>query len=426
MIYINGLSGEDFDFLGTYKVFENIKYNFTASINSEMNPLTDEEGKPYDGYQFKLLDAVLKIFIMINNLHIRDPNDQPIKSPYTPPVIPLPTSPAGSAAAGMSGAIAGVGNLFGDVIDGVGDSLDDLLGGRGTKRRMNDDDDSTRSKQPRTVAPIRQRYLDNIENNVELLEGLNNSIISENEQDDLIKYFHTPGSSKEVSEEKYRRWIVENANNIDFNMVGEPTIQSELIKKLLYLILKSKLESGPTLPAITYSVVPSENIRRELDGMLKYTIPYSQSIKPGPQCPYFILPHIKLLLAFSAIQSLLPAKTEERAKDPLFMLFFQNPSAIPTGQGIDFAWEKWQDNTIINSIYQILYKLLLFEEKGVYTRIEQGGFLMGGKKNKTRKKRKKKRKTKKAKKKRQNKKRKTRVKRDKRKRKKTRGRKKKN
>ena len=108
------------------------------------------------------------------------------------------------------------------------------------------------------------------------------------------------------------------------------------------------------------------------------------------------------------------------------MLFFQNPSAIPTGQGIDFAWEKWQDNTIINSIYQILYKLLLFEEKGVYTRIEQGGFLMGGKKNKTRKKRKKKRKTKKAKKKRQNKKRKTRVKRDKRKRKKTRGRKKKN
>ena len=44
MIYFNGLSGEDFDFLGTYKVFENIKYNFTASINSEMNPLTDEEG----------------------------------------------------------------------------------------------------------------------------------------------------------------------------------------------------------------------------------------------------------------------------------------------------------------------------------------------------------------------------------------------
>ena len=266
------------------------------------------------------------------------------------------------------------------------------------------------------------RSFDSIKNNEELLNGLNNSIISENETAEINYYF--------PNTDIYKGWNEKIANDIGFNIQAQPqgNIQAEIIRKLLYLILKSKIESGPlpgqqSPPAAN---VAPELIRRELDEILKFTIPYSQSIMPGPGYQYFILPHIKLLLAFSAIQSLLPATTAEREKDPLFMLFFQNPSALPSGKGIDFAWTKWQDNTIINSIYQILHQLLLFQENGNYQPFRTGGVFMGGKKSKTRKKRKKKRKTRKAKKKRQNKKKKTRVKRDKRGKRKTRSRKKNN
>ena len=399
MIYIKEYSGEDFDFLGTYKVFENIKYNFTASINSEMSPLTDEQGNPYDGYQFKLLDAVLKIFIMINNLHVMVPSQGETIGPAAdPPTIP------------------------------------------GMKKRTDRDEaeepvESDDGATPATTKRSRRkvvlsrnqggggmRSFDSIKNNEELLNGLNNSIISENETAEINYYF--------PNTDIYKGWNEKIANDIGFNIQAQPqgNIQAEIIRKLLYLILKSKIESGPlpgqqSPPAAN---VAPELIRRELDEILKFTIPYSQSIMPGPGYQYFILPHIKLLLAFSAIQSLLPATTAEREKDPLFMLFFQNPSALPSGKGIDFAWTKWQDNTIINSIYQILHQLLLFQENGNYQPFRTGGVFMGGKKSKTRKKRKKKRKTRKAKKKRQNKKKKTRVKRDKRGKRKTRSRKKNN
>ena len=426
MIYFNGLSGEDFDFLGTYKVFENIKYNFTASINSEMNPLTDEEGNPYDGYQFKLLDAVLKIFIMINNLHIRDATEgQDISTPPSIPrqqtvsaMVKTTSSVVRSIESGLKNIVDDIGN--GDEDDDVGDveivEAKKQETSKGTKRSRQEVDMPSITPVKSSKMRRTSGHLDNIINNIDLLQGLNNSIISENETEEMKYYFD---NDKVI----YNQWLQTMGHEIRFNIQAQPQgdIQAELIRKLLYLILKSKIESG--------SIKSLENtgiIRRELIEILKFTVPYSQSIAPGEKSRYFILPHIKLLLAFSAIQSLLPAKTEERAKDPLFMLFFQNPSAIPSGQGIDFAWEKWQDNTIINSIYLILYKLLLFEEEGTYTRFENGGVLRGGKKNKTRKKRKRKRKTKKAKKKRQNKKRKTRVKRDKRKRRKTRGRKKKN
>ena len=54
-----------------------------------MSPLTDEQGNPYDGYQFKLLDAVLKIFIMINNLHVMVPSQGETIGPAAdPPTIP--------------------------------------------------------------------------------------------------------------------------------------------------------------------------------------------------------------------------------------------------------------------------------------------------------------------------------------------------
>uniref|UniRef100_A0A6C0CPU2 Uncharacterized protein n=1 Tax=viral metagenome TaxID=1070528 RepID=A0A6C0CPU2_9ZZZZ len=422
MIYFFGY---DYDFLGTYNVFDDIKYNFIASINSEMSPLTDEQGNPYDGYNFKLLDAVLKIFIMINNLHIRDPKGQP-RIPYIPPNIHIQQT-TDTANEVMSDAFASLG-------DDIDDLFEELGGGNGKKRGFDDIDDTNKTeptirrrvKIRRTT--IRERYLDNIENNIDLLEGLNDSIISENEQNDMNTYFDNPDHDTEEKVKEYNNWLIENANSIGFDIsVSPPTIQSQIVSKLLYLILKSKLETGP--PGARYSAVPIGIIKRELDEMLKYTIPYSQSIKPDPTraTQYFILPHIKLLLAFSAIQSFLPATKEERSKDPLFMLFFQNSGAIQSGTGIDFAWTKWQDNTIINSIYRILYKLLLFEEQGVYTPVTDNVF-MGGKKKKTRKKRKKNRKTRKAKKKQRKKNNKTRGKGNKRKGKKrrTRGRKKKN
>ena len=143
----------------------------------------------------------------------------------------------------------------------------------------------------------------------------------------------------------------------------------------------------------------------------------------------FLLPQIKLLLALSGMQSFLKVNSNtDRLKDPVFMLLFANKDAIRAGTTIDFAWENWQNNMIMQRFYMILRRIEGFENTGTYTPLQQAAvsLVQGGKKNKTRKKRKKKRKTKKAKKKRQNKKRKTQVKRDKRKRKKTRGRKKKN
>ena len=256
-----------------------------------------------------------------------------------------------------------------------------------------------------------------LQNNTELLEGLNESIISNatqlNEKEFISGYFTHIGED----EKAWLNVILRPYQSL-FDTQSEWESYKPLLDKLLYLILRSKFESGQ-------SVDPG-NINRELSEILKFTIPYSQSMDHSP---YFIYPHIKLLLAFSAIESFLPATTTERSQDPLFMLFFQNKNAIRSKEGIDFAWENWQNNSIINSIYLILYKLLLFEEShdAAYKPIVTGDIVfIGGKKKKTRKRRKKNRKTRKAKKKRQNKKRKTRVKRDKRKKRKTRGRKKKN
>ena len=193
----------------------------------------------------------------------------------------------------------------------------------------------------------------------------------------------------------------------------------KLKQTLVELLYKSSLETstGP---------VNKEVVKRRFLELLNNDIRYSQS---NMATPNFLLPQIKLMLALSGLQSFLFVKNNmERLKDPVFMMLFANKDAIRAGTTIDFAWENWQNNKIMQRFYMILQRIDAFENTGTYTPLQQEAvsLVQGGNKNKTKKKRKKKRKTKKAKKKRQNKKRKTRVKRDKRKRKKTRGRKKKN
>lgn len=454
--------GDDYDFLGTYEVFDTIKYNFITSINSEMNPLTDENGLPYPGYSFRLLDAVLKIFIMINNLHIARGNenihgDNQIRWAFESPEIELVKRDTNDDTGSEENTIMDgvqetkegeedVSNDMDDVLSDISSTFEKVEADADTrmedifsltKKRKRVRDKSENAKPDGAAARIavsargegdvgrhgklqkgwtmeegKARMLYRVQNNRELLEGLNNSIISINEEEVIRIYLENGGNKK-----------------VDINVILGPyealikqhklrwESYKPLLNKLLSLILRSKLESFNSHPT-------NGNINRELGEILKFTIPYSQSMVHSP---YFIFPHIKLLLAFSAIESFLPATTTERSQDPIFMLFFQNKNAIPANEGIDFTLSNWQNNSIINSIYLILYKLVLFEESSNadYKPIGAGTIVfIGGKKKKTRKRRKKKRKTRKAKKRKQNKKKKTRGRKKNKKKKKTRGRKK--
>ena len=193
----------------------------------------------------------------------------------------------------------------------------------------------------------------------------------------------------------------------------------KLKQTLVELLYKSSLETSP-------APVNAREVERRFYELLNNDIRYSQS---NMATPNFLLPQIKLMLALSGLQSFLFVKNNmERLKDPVFIMLFANKDAIRAGTTIDFAWENWQNNKIMQRFYMILQRIDAFENTGTYTPLQKEAvsLVQGRKKNKTKKKRKKKKKTRKAKKKRQNKKKKTRVKRDKRKRKKTRGRKKKN
>jgi len=256
---------------------------------------------------------------------------------------------------------------------------------------------------------VEVEILESLKTNDMLLKGLNNVPVEDNFPVD------TPDLNKILE--------IGLPQNFIGQLPGYSEETKDLIIRLVYLIIRSKVD--------TVGTTDLGNIKRELERILKTSINYSQSISPesqqsnGNENHCFLLPHIKLLLMFSGLESLLPAKNDDREKDPIYMLLFQNKNYLHTDVGLDFrTWSNWnQDGKISNAIDNILLKLQLFEENGNYKPFKTAkyGPGIGGKKTKKRRKRKKNTRKRK-----QNKKRKTRVKRDKRKKKKkkTRGRKK--
>ena len=246
-----------------------------------------------------------------------------------------------------------------------------------------------------------------MESNTLLLTRLDSTTLTEYNLDAVLNARNQDGGVSVQEKNKLIATLPSFGNN------------DKLKQTLVELLYKSSLETSP-------GPVDEGEVKRRFFDLLNIDIRYSQS---NLKTNNFLLPQIKLLLALSGMQSFLKVNSNtDRLKDPVFMLLFANKDAIRAGTTIDFAWENWQNNMIMQRFYMILRRIEGFENTGTYTPLQQAAvsLVQGGKKNKTRKKRKKKRKTKKAKKKRQNKKRKTQVKRDKRKRKKTRGRKKKN
>ena len=259
---------------------------------------------------------------------------------------------------------------------------------------------------------VEVEILESLKTNNMLLKGLNNVPLVDNFPVDtpVLNKILTAGLTAGLTQQ---------------NIVGLPGYSENpnLINHLVYLIIQSKLD--------TVGTVNIGTIRRELETILKTSINYSQSISPesqqsnGNENHCFLLPHIKLLLMFSGLESLLPAKNDDREKDPIYMLLFQNKNYLHTNVGLDFrTWSNWdQDGKISNAIDNILLKLQLFEENGNYKPFKTAkyGPGIGGKKTKKRRKRKKNTRKRK-----QKKKRKTRGRKKNKKKRKTRGRKKKN
>ena len=357
------------DFLGTFNLFQEITEKLNGFVVDKLNPSRDQDGNPYQGYEFRLLDSVLKLLIMFNNVYIYgNTNAQSMD------VDSEETKVDGD----------------GDVVM-TGTDLSLSGGAQGTKRgRETSQQTQEQQQSPRSgkrARTINQQNFESLRDNSLLVTRLNSVI-------------------------PYDIQSIPQGIQLEVTNLQGYSQNPELIKCLVNLINLSKPGR------------PLEMIRRELMQIIDTDIKYSQS---DFSMPFFITPQIKLLIALAGIQSFLFVKNNnEREEDSVFMLLFANKDAIAAGTTIDFAWNNWDNGQIMQRFYVLLQRIEQFQDFGIYNPLTSAATItvQGG--NKTRKKRKRNRKTRKAKKKRQNKRKKTRVKRDKRKRKKTRGRKKKN
>ena len=60
----------DFDFLGVNNLFQEINSKINGFVIDKKNPVTDNQGRPYQGYEFMLLDSFIKLLVMFNNTHV--------------------------------------------------------------------------------------------------------------------------------------------------------------------------------------------------------------------------------------------------------------------------------------------------------------------------------------------------------------------
>ena len=148
-----------------------------------------------------------------------------------------------------------------------------------------------------------------------------------------------------------RRNGLANLSGIDAAIQGMPgyNMNKQLIQYLFSVVVKNQLETSNNPVSI-------EVVKRSLSYIVDNLIPVSQS---NINSNSYTNPQIKLLLALSGMQSFLRVNSNtDRLKDPIFMLLFANKDAIRAGTTIDFAWENWQNNKIMQRFYMILQRIM--------------------------------------------------------------------